>query len=256
MMKKNPTPSGGILYVVATPLGNLEDMTLRGIRMLKEVDLIAAEDTRTTKKLLKRYEIHTPQTSYFEHNELKKAKALLARLKAGQKIALVSEAGTPGISDPGFRLIGHAISHNIPVVPIPGASAALAALSVSGLPTDSFLFLGFLPAKPSKRRKAMAGWKDMDRTIILYESPHRLVGTLRDLLEIFGDREIVIARELTKAFEEVLRGTISQVLEQLGKKRIRGEITLVIAGNKRRKKPQGSVVSGRGSAGSRRTSDG
>jgi 16S rRNA (cytidine1402-2'-O)-methyltransferase len=233
---KRQSSSKGILYVVATPLGNLEDMTLRGIRILKEVDLIAAEDTRTTRKLLNHYGIQTPQTSYFEHNELKKAQTLLPRLQRGQKIALVSEAGTPNISDPGFRLIRLAIDHHIPVVPIPGSSAALAALSVSGLPSDSFLFLGFLPSKPNKRRKAIEKWKDLDRTLILYESPHRLVAALTDLLEILGDREIVLARELTKAFEEVLRGTISQVLEVLGKIRIRGEITLVVAGKTRRER--------------------
>lgn len=252
---KKQSPSKGILYVVATPLGNMEDMTLRGIRILKEVDLIAAEDTRTTKKLLNHYGIHTPQTSYFEHNELKKAEALLILLKGGQKIALVSEAGTPSISDPGFRLIHLAIGHNIPVVPIPGASAALAALSVSGLPTDSFIFLGFLPSKPAKRRKAIERSKDLDRTLILYESPHRLMAALTDLLEILGDREIVVARELTKAFEEVLRGKISQVLKELGEGRIRGEITLVVAGESRRKKPQGSWVSTRLSAESRKRTD-
>jgi 16S rRNA (cytidine1402-2'-O)-methyltransferase len=230
-MKGDPPPKG-TLYVVATPLGNLEDMTLRGIRVLKEADLIAAEDTRTTRKLLHHYGIRTPQTSYFEHNEPRKAEALLARLKDGQRIALVSEAGTPGISDPGFRLIRLAIAHRIPVVPVPGGSAALAALSVSGLPTDCFLFLGFLPSKPSQRRKAIVKWKDWDRTLILYESPHRLIAALEDLLGIFGDREIVVARELTKAFEEVLRGTISQALETLKGRRIRGEITLVLAGKR------------------------
>jgi len=227
----------GILYVVATPLGNLEDMTLRGIRILKEADLIAAEDTRTTQKLLNHYGICTPQTSYFEHNELRKAEVLITRLEQGQSIALVSEAGTPGISDPGFRLVRQAISHNIPVVPIPGSSAALAALSISGLPTDSFLFLGFLPSKPSKRRRAVERWRDLDRTIILYESPHRLVATLRDLLEILGDREIAVARELTKVFENVLRGPISQILQELGEGKIRGEITIVVAGKSKRKKP-------------------
>lgn len=233
---KEHSKSQGILYVVATPLGNLEDMTLRGIRILKEADLIAAEDTRTTGKLLHHYGIQTPQTSYFEHNEPKKADALLARLKRGQKIALVSEAGTPGISDPGFRLIRLAIRHHTPVVAIPGSSAGLAALSVSGLPTDSFLFLGFLPNKPTRRRKAIETWKDWDRTLVLYESPHRLVAALTDLLEILGDREIALARELTKIFEEVLRGTISQVLGELGERKIRGEITLVVAGKSRKKR--------------------
>jgi 16S rRNA (cytidine1402-2'-O)-methyltransferase len=227
---------GGVLYIVATPLGNLEDMTLRGIRILGEVDLIAAEDTRTTRKLLRHYGIQTPQTPYHEHNERKKGEALLTRLGKGEKIALVSEAGTPGVSDPGFRLIQLAIHHNIPIIPIPGASALMAALSVSGLPTDSFLFLGFLPNKPTKRRKAIGIWKDWDRTIILFESPHRLIAALTDLLEILGDREIVVARELTKLFEEVLRGTISEVLQALCKRRVRGEVTLVVKGRERRKK--------------------
>lgn len=229
-------PSQGVLYVVATPLGNLEDMTFRAIQILKDVDLIAAEDTRTTRKLLHHYGITKPQTSYFEHNELRKAEKLLDRLRKGQRIALVSEAGTPGVSDPGFRLIRLAIDHNISVVPIPGSSAAVAALSVSGLPTDSFLFLGFLPNKPTRRRRALETWKDWDRTLILYESPHRLLATLHDLLDILGDREIALARELTKAFEEVLRGPITQILDQLKGGKIRGEITLVVAGKKRRKK--------------------
>jgi 16S rRNA (cytidine1402-2'-O)-methyltransferase len=233
---KNQIPSKGILYVVATPLGNMEDMTLRGIRILKQVDLIAAEDTRTTKKLLNHYGIRKPQTSYFEHNELKKAEALLTRLSEGHNIALVSEAGTPGISDPGFRLIRQAISHDILVVPVPGASAALAALSVSGLPTDSFLFLGFPPSKPTRRKRAIEKWRDLDRTIILYESPHRLRATLTDFLEILGDRDVAVARELTKVFEEVLRGKITHVLRQLESRRIRGEVTLVVAGKARRGK--------------------
>jgi len=222
--------------VVATPLGNLEDMTFRAIRILKNVDLIAAEDTRTTRKLLHHYGITTPQTSYFEHNELRKAERLLDRLKGGQRIALVSEAGTPGVSDPGFPLIRLAIDHNISVVPVPGSSAAVAALSVSGLPTDSFLFLGFLPNKPTQRRRALEKWKNWDRTLILYESPHRLVATLRDLLDILGDREIALARELTKVFEEVLRGPITQILDTLKEGKVRGEITLVVAGKKRQKK--------------------
>jgi len=231
---KQPVSTQGVLYVVATPLGNLEDTTLRAIRILKDVDLIAAEDTRTTRKLLRHYGITTGQTSYFEHNELRKARGLLERLKSGQSIALVSEAGTPGVSDPGFRLIRLAIDHNIPVVPIPGSSAAIAALSVSGLPTDSFLFLGFLPNKPTRRRRTLETWKDWDRTLILYESPHRLAATLHDLLDIFGDREIALARELTKTFEEILRGPISRILEEIEGRTVRGEITLVVSGTGRR----------------------
>ncbi|MBW2055973.1 MAG: 16S rRNA (cytidine(1402)-2'-O)-methyltransferase [Deltaproteobacteria bacterium] len=235
-MKTNPDAQG-ILYVVATPLGNPEDITFRAIRILKQVDLIAAEDTRTTARLLRHYGIKTPQTSYFEHNEPRKAETLLARLKEGKTIALVSEAGTPGISDPGFRLIRLAIRDQIPVKPIPGPSALLAALSVSGLPTDSFLFLGFLPNRATRRRKAIERWREWDRTLVLYESPHRLVATLKDLLEILGDREIAVARELTKSFEEVLRGTIGDVLEEFNRRRVKGEFTLVVAGTERRKKP-------------------
>jgi 16S rRNA (cytidine1402-2'-O)-methyltransferase len=224
----------GILYIVATPIGNLEDMTLRGIRVLREVELIAAEDTRTTRRILRHFKIETPLTSYFEHNEPRKSQTLVSRLLKGHDIALVSEAGTPGISDPGFRLIRLAVGHNISVVPVPGPSAATAALSVSGLPTDSFLFLGFLPSKPTQRRKAIEEWKDWERTLILYESPHRLVAALEDLLGILGDREIAVARELTKRFEETIRGPISQVLSEMRGGRVRGEITLVVAGKSRR----------------------
>jgi 16S rRNA (cytidine1402-2'-O)-methyltransferase len=233
-------PAGGILYVVATPIGNLEDMTLRGVRVLKEVDLIAAEDTRTVRKLLGHYGISTPQTSFFEHNELKKGRMLLARLKKGQRIALVSEAGTPGISDPGFRLVRAVISQGVPVVPVPGPSAFVAALSISGLPTDSFLFLGFLPNRPTKRRKTLENWKDWERTLVFYESPHRITATLADLLTILGDRTIAVARELTKTFEEVLRGKISDVLVRIEDKKVRGEITLIVAGKGREKKTSGS----------------
>ena len=232
--------TGGILYVVATPIGNLEDMTLRGVRILKEVDLIAAEDTRTAKKLLNHYGVSTPQTSLFEHNELKKVPMLLACLKKSQRIALISEAGTPGISDPGFRLVRAAISQGIPVVPIPGPSAFVAALSISGLSTDSFLFLGFLPNKPAKRRKTLENWKDSKGTLVFYESPRRITATLADLLTILGDREIAVARELTKIFEEVLRGKISEVLARIEDKKVRGEITLVVAGKGKEKKTSGS----------------
>lgn len=223
----------GILYIVSTPIGNLDDITLRALETLGRVDLIAAEDTRRTRKLLSRFNIHTPMVSYFEHNEAKKLDKLLNRLIGGQEIALVSDAGTPGISDPGYRLIQQAIERGIPVVPIPGPSAVIAALSVSGLPTDRFSFIGFLPRRGGKRRKLLDKLVDLDATSILYESPHRLVGTLEDLLDTCGDRQIVITRELTKAFEEVIRGKISDIIGTLKAGRIRGEITIVLAGKGR-----------------------
>jgi len=199
----------GILYIVSTPIGNLEDITLRSLKILKDVDLIAAEDTRHTGILLKHYEISKPLTSYFEGNELKKRALILSRLQKGEKIALVSDAGTPGISDPGFRLIKLAIENEIPVIPIPGPSAIITALSVSGLPTDSFLFKGFLSHKSKKRRDQLQKLEEFRETLIFYESPHRIHQTLQDIFEIFGDREMVLARELTKMYEEILRGKVS-----------------------------------------------
>ncbi len=225
----------GVLYIVSTPIGNLEDITLRALRILKEVDLIAAEDTRRTSLLLKHFGIQTPLTSYFEGNEMKKGEFILSRLNQGDQVALVSEAGTPGISDPGYRLIRLAIDHSIPVVPIPGPSAAITALSVSGLPTDAFLFKGFLPNKSKKRRELLKQLGEIRETIILYESPHRLSETLKDIFETLGDREIALARELTKVYEEVLRGKISEVITHLGEKRQKGEITLIIAGRTRKR---------------------
>jgi 16S rRNA (cytidine1402-2'-O)-methyltransferase len=224
----------GVIYIVSTPIGNLEDITLRALKILRDVDLIAAEDTRRTRKLLSRFDIHTPLVSYFEHNELKRLDKLLTHLKRGKDIALVSDAGTPGISDPGYRLIQEAIEREIPVIPIPGPSAAIAALSIAGLPTDSFAFVGFLPKKGGKRRKLLDKLADSMWTSILYESPHRLMETLEDLLVACGDRQIVVTRELTKAFEEVIRGTITEVIDILKGRRIKGEITLVLAGRKKK----------------------
>ena len=224
----------GILYVVSTPIGNLDDITLRALRTLRDVDLIAAEDTRRTRKLLSRFDIHTPLVSYFEHNEFKRMDKLLSHLKGGKDIALVSDAGTPGISDPGYRLIQEAIKRGVPVIPIPGPSAAIAALSVAGLPTDSFTFIGFLPKKGGKRKKLLDKMADSSWTSILYESPHRLMKTLGELLAACGDRQIVVTRELTKAFEEVIRGAISEVIDILKGRRIKGEITIVLAGKGRR----------------------
>ncbi len=226
--------SRGTLYIVSTPIGNLEDITLRALRILKEVDLIAAEDTRHTGLLLKHFGIQKPLTSYFEGNELKKREWILSRLKQGDRIALVSDAGTPGISDPGFRLIQIAIENQIPIVPIPGPSAVITALSVSGLPTDAFLFKGFLPHKSKKRKDLLKQLAETKETLIFYESPHRLTETLRDILDILGDREIVLTRELTKFYEEILRGKVSEIQHQLAEKKIKGEITLVISGKTRR----------------------
>jgi 16S rRNA (cytidine1402-2'-O)-methyltransferase len=222
---------GSFLYLVATPIGNLEDITLRALRVLKEVDLIACEDTRQTQKLLSHYGIQTRTVSYHEHNEMTKAAELIVDLESGAKIALVTDAGMPGISDPGFRLIALAIRHHVPVVPIPGASAFLAALVASGLPTDSFRFGGFLPAKSGQRRKLLESVKDAPRTQVFYEAPHRLLETLADVVEVLGnDRHVVVAREVTKLHEEFLRGRAQEVLDQLkARGEVKGEITLLIA---------------------------
>jgi 16S rRNA (cytidine1402-2'-O)-methyltransferase len=218
------------LYLVATPIGNLEDITLRALRILKEVDLIACEDTRQTQKLLNHYNITTKTISYHEHNEMTRAAELMKDLQEGASIALVSDAGMPGISDPGFRLISLAIRHHVPVVPIPGASAFLAALVASGLPTDSFRFSGFLPAKRGERRAALEAIKSSPRTQVFYEAPHRVVETLSDVCEVLGNnRHVVIAREVTKLHEEFLRGRAGEILETLkSRETVKGEITLLI----------------------------
>jgi 16S rRNA (cytidine1402-2'-O)-methyltransferase len=222
---------GSALYLVATPIGNLEDITLRALRVLKEVDLIACEDTRQTLKLLNHYGIHTRTVSYHEHNEMTKAAELVVDLESGAKIALVTDAGMPGISDPGFRLITLAIRHHVPVVPIPGASAYLAALVASGLPTDSFHFSGFLPAKSGQRRKLLESVRESPRTQVFYEAPHRLLETLEDVVEVLGaERHVVVAREVTKLHEEFLRGRAGETLAELKKRgEVKGEITLLIA---------------------------
>jgi len=228
---RDTTLGGPSLYLVATPIGNLEDITLRALRVLKEVDLIACEDTRQTLKLLNHYDIQTRLVSYHEHNEMTKAAELVVDLEGGAKIALVTDAGMPGISDPGFRLIALAIRHHVPVVPIPGPSAFLAALAASGLPTDSFRFSGFLPSKSGQRRKLLESVKDSPRTQVFYEAPHRLLETLADVIEILGnDRHIVVAREVTKLHEEFLRGRAGEILTQLkARADVKGEITLLIA---------------------------
>jgi 16S rRNA (cytidine1402-2'-O)-methyltransferase len=222
----------GHLYIVSTPIGHLEDITLRALRILKEVSIVAAEDTRHTQKLFNHYQIHTPLTSYHDHNKEEKSEILLQRLKEGQSLALVTDAGTPGISDPGYYLINRCIQAGIPISPISGPSAFLAALTVSGLPTDAFLFEGFLPKKRTGRLKQLNALKEEPRTIILYESPHRLVRCLHDLLEAWGDRRVVVARELTKLYEEIIRGRLSQIIPMMEGRSIRGEVTLVIEGNR------------------------
>lgn len=222
----------GTLYVVPTPIGNLEDLTIRALNLLKTVDLIGAEDTRNTKKLLAHYEIHCPLTSYHEHSDDSKLNYLLSELQAGKQIAIVSDAGMPGISDPGTSLIQQAIQAEINVVVLPGANAALCALVGSGLPTDQFYFYGFLPRKNKDRRQA---WQDLNLqtgTIILYESPYRLLSTLKELKDHLGNRKIALARELTKKFEEYVRGTVDDVLRWAETGTIKGEFCIVIEGNK------------------------
>jgi 16S rRNA (cytidine1402-2'-O)-methyltransferase len=218
------------LYLVATPIGNLEDITLRAVRVLKEVDLIACEDTRQTQKLLNHYSVSTRTVSYHEHNEMTRAPELVLELERGARIALVTDAGMPGISDPGFRLISLAIRHHAPVIPIPGASAFLAALVASGLPTDSFRFSGFLPAKSGRRREVLECIKNSPRTQVFYEAPHRVKQTLQDIVEILGaERHVVIAREVTKIHEEFVRGRARDILSQLQTRgEIKGEFTLLI----------------------------
>jgi 16S rRNA (cytidine1402-2'-O)-methyltransferase len=233
MTVSSSNPTKGTLYIVSTPIGNREDITLRALRILKEVDLIAAEDTRHTGLLLRHFGIQTPLTSYFEGNESRKKEFILSKLTQGERVALVSDAGTPGISDPGFRLIQTAIEHQIPIVPIPGASAVIAALSVSGLPTDAFVFRGFLPHKTKKRRDLLEELAAARETLIFYESPHRISETLKDIYEVLGDRKIVLTRELTKIYEEVLRGNVSEIQLQIGERKLKGEITLVISGKTR-----------------------
>ncbi len=220
----------GILYIVPTPIGNLEDITLRALRVLQEVDLIAAEDTRHTQHLLAHFDIKTKLTSYHEHNERDKARSLVERLKSGAQIALVSDAGTPAMSDPGYRIVVEAIRAGIQVVPLPGASALTTALSASGLPTDSFRFEGFLPAKSRERKTKLQSLKAETATLLFYEAPHRLLDALGDMLLIFGDREIAIARELTKVHEEFIRGKLSEVIGKFTDRDIKGEIVLIVQG--------------------------
>lgn len=220
----------GTLYIVATPIGNLEDMTYRAVRILKEVKLIAAEDTRTSRVLTNHFEIETPMTSYHEHNKLNKLDSILDTLNSSD-VALISDAGTPGISDPGYELIHEAIKRGYPVVPIPGANAAITALVASGLATDSFTFIGFLPKKQNARRDILQSLKNERRTLIAYESPHRVADTLGQVAAILGDeRQVCIARELTKKFEEFWRGTAKEAVQHFNNENPKGEVTLLIEG--------------------------
>ncbi len=218
------------MYIVASPIGNLEDITLRALRILKEVDLIAAEDTRHTKKLLVHYGIITPMTSYHKHNESAKSASLVQRLSSGCRVALISDAGTPIVSDPGFRLVQGAIQAGIPVVPIPGPSALTAVLSACGLPSERFVFEGFLPARKAERRERLRELREEQRTLVFYEAPHRVKESLQDLLEILGDRQVVLGREMTKLHEEFIRGSVSELAALAKTKEWRGEMTLVVRG--------------------------
>jgi len=219
----------GILYIVATPIGNLEDITLRALRILKEVNLIAAEDTRITRKLLSHYDIHTQLTSYFEHNSITKGNYLIGLLKQGKNIAIVSSAGTPSISDPGYPLIKSAVENNIPVVPIPGPSAIITALVSSGLPTSGFVFLGFPPRKEGKLKRLLEKSAILEKTIVLYESPFRVMKTLGVVKEVMGNADVVIAREITKKFEEIIRGKVVDILNNHNGMEIKGEVILLIS---------------------------
>lgn len=221
----------GKLYICPTPIGNLEDITLRTLRVLREVDLIAAEDTRHTIKLLNHYEIKKPLTSYHEHNVREKGEELISKLEEGQDIALVSDAGMPGISDPGEDLIKLAIENDIEVIVLPGPTASISALVVSGLSTEKFSFEGFLPPKKKERKLRLEEIKDERRTLIIYESPHRILGSLEDMLEVLGNRKLAVARELTKLHEEVFRGSVQEAIERFSSGPVKGEFVLVVEGN-------------------------
>jgi 16S rRNA (cytidine1402-2'-O)-methyltransferase len=218
----------GTLFVVATPIGNLEDITLRALRVLREVDVVACEDTRRTRALLTHFDIHTPTISYYEHNKLVRGPQILRQLAEGRSVALVTDAGTPGISDPGFMLVRDARAAGASVVPVAGPSALAAALSAAGIPADRFVFDGFPPVKPGRRRNRLTVLRDLATTVVLYESPHRILATLEAIDEVFGEREIVVARELTKQFEEIVRATPAAHRARLAAAGVRGEFTLVI----------------------------
>lgn len=231
----------GKLYLVATPLGNLEDITYRALRILTEVDLIAAEDTRHTLKLLNHFKIKQKMISYFRHNEREKTGEIIDKLLSGANVALVSDAGMPGISDPGYMLVAAAVKNGITVVPIPGASAVITALAASGLPTDSFWFEGFLPRKAKERAEILAELAQVRGTIVIYEAPHRLEVTVKHIYEVLGDRKAVLARELTKVHEEFIRGTLAEIITWIEKNTIKGEFTIIIAGKTDDKNRQNST---------------
>src|SRR5437870_7216367 len=220
--------SGPALYLVGTPIGNLEDVTLRALRVLKEVDVIACEDTRRTRALLAHFDIHTPTVSYFEHNKLVRGPQLLRQLTEGRRVALVTDAGTPGISDPGFMLVRDARAAGLDVVPVPGPSAVATALSAAGVPADRFVFDGFLPVKPGKRLNRLKALRELETTVVVYESPHRIVAALEAVAEVFGDAEVVVARELTKQFEEIVRAPAVAHLARLRATPPRGEFVVII----------------------------
>jgi 16S rRNA (cytidine1402-2'-O)-methyltransferase len=222
----------GTLYIVATPIGNLEDMTFRAVRILGEVDLIAAEDTRHSLKLLNHFGISKPLTSYFDHNQQLKGERILHALRQGKSVALISDAGTPCVSDPGFNLVRDAVADGIPVIAIPGACAAIAAISGSGLPSDTFTFSGFPPSRRGKRRAFLADLSALPGTLVLYEAPHRIEDTLLDIREVMGERQVVVARELTKIYEEFIRGTVSEVIAAVAQGKARGEVVILIAAGK------------------------
>lgn len=232
----------GTLYVVATPLGNLEDMTFRAVRILREVDLIAAEDTRHSRKLLAHFDIHTPLVSYFDQSERRRAPQLVAQLTAGKSIALISDAGTPGIADPGFHLVQAAVAAQVLVVPIPGPSAVSTIVSVAGIPVDRFAFEGFVPERASARRGFYAGLRAEPRAIVCFEAGRRLLASLEDAQGALGEREVVVARELTKMFEEIVRGPLATVRDVLQDRPVRGEVTLVIAPPEVAAEPEGEDV--------------
>jgi len=225
---KAAEPTAGCLYIVATPIGNLDDITLRALQTLKTVDLIACEDTRQTSKLLSHFEISTRTVSYHEHNEITRAPEIIIELEQGAQVALVSDAGTPAISDPGHRLVSLCVRHGVKVVPLPGASAFVTALAASAMPIEEFTFVGFLPARPTERRKKLRTLADEPRTLALYEAPHRLIDTLEDALDLLGNRPGMIAREVTKMYEEFTRGHLEDLLAAVRAKPPRGEITLLI----------------------------
>lgn len=225
----------GVLYVVATPIGNLEDITARALRVLREVDVVACEDTRRTRALLTHFEIHTPTVSYYEHNKLARGPQLLRQLADGRSIALVSDAGTPGISDPGMLLVREARAAGVTVVPVPGPSAVVTALSAAGVPADRFVFDGFLPVKPGRRINRLKALRDLEVTVVVYESPHRILAAMEAIGEVFGDEPVVVARELTKQFEEIVADTPAAHLERLGSGSARGEFVIVIPSVKARR---------------------